>query len=319
MESCDGGSGVQPADLDRLPVEEVAIDDLRIADSPRIAGEDHDHIADLAGIYERLPPVLVHRLSMRVIDGMHRLRAARERGETHVRVRFVEGDEASVFVLAVRTNVSHGMPLSPDDKKAAAIRIMDLYPDWSDRRISSVCGVSAKTIAALRRRPTGARQQLDKRVGRDGKARPVDSAERQEKVKELLRDKPEAPLREIAQEADVSPETVRKLRTVIREEHMEEGRAVARIPRQSDRHDPGPGRGGLPTAFQKLKNDPAIRSNEVGRQLLQVLGTSAVLMRDPEKVTGNLPEYALPWIAEAARYSAGELQTLADMLVESNS
>ena len=298
---------MEPIDLSGIPVEAVAIDALRDADSPRVAGEDQDHIRDLIGIYEQLPPILVHRSTMRVIDGMHRLRAARERGEAHVKIRFVEGDEADVFVLAVRTNVVHGLPLSMDDKRKAVSRIIGLCPDWSDRRIASVCCVSAKVVATLRDCPADEQQQLDKRVGRDGKARPVNSAERREKVRELLRERPESSLREIAEKADVSPETVRSIRTAMR----------AGSPQ---REAPGTGqqRGDLDcsaaSCLHRLKNDPAVRSNEVGRQLLQFLGISTLLAHDPAKITENLPEYAMPWITEAVRDIASAWLSLAGAL-----
>lgn len=310
MVSHEGDQGILPASLDRIPVEEVAIDELRVADTPRIAGEDEVHVSDLAGIYERLPPLLVHRPTMRVIDGMHRLHAARMRGETRVKARFVEGDEASAFVLAVHANVSHGLPLSQDDKRAAAVRIMDLYPDWSDRRISSVCGVSAKTVAALRKRPTDARKQLDKRMGRDGKARPVDIEERRKRVRELLQERPRASLRGIAQEADVSPETVRSIRAAMEKDHSRGGVSGTRSPSgekyvstgkrlSSENRVPHSRWTGPPPSLQKLRDDPAVRSSETGRHLIQMLSLSAALTRDPSMIMNSFPEHVLPWIAEA--------------------
>jgi hypothetical protein len=57
---------------------------------------------------------------MRVIDGMYRLLAARMRGDSEIEARFFEGDDASSYVLAVKSNVEHGLPLSLADRKVAA-------------------------------------------------------------------------------------------------------------------------------------------------------------------------------------------------------
>jgi hypothetical protein len=89
------------------------------ADSPRLGGENRDHIRLLADATAPLPPILVHRSTMRVIDGMHRLRAAMLRGATEIAVEFFDGTEAEAFARAVRENVAHGLPLSRSDREAA--------------------------------------------------------------------------------------------------------------------------------------------------------------------------------------------------------
>ncbi len=76
------------AEISEVPVELVAVNSLLPADSPRLAGEDTDHIHTLAESVGDLPPIIVHRSTMRVIDGMHRLRAASMRGSVYISVRF---------------------------------------------------------------------------------------------------------------------------------------------------------------------------------------------------------------------------------------
>src|SRR5436190_22914423 len=97
----------------------IPIGSLLPADSPRLEGERIDHVRALADATVDLPPILVHRPSMRVIDGMHRLRAAQLRGEETVEVQFFDGGEDLVFVAAVQANISHGLPLSLADRQAA--------------------------------------------------------------------------------------------------------------------------------------------------------------------------------------------------------
>ena len=84
---------------------------LRPSDSPRLAGQDTDHVRVLSQA-DSLPPIIVQRGTMRVIDGMHRLRAAQLRGEKQIAVRFFEGSDDLAFVLAVHANTAHGLPLT---------------------------------------------------------------------------------------------------------------------------------------------------------------------------------------------------------------
>jgi ParB-like chromosome segregation protein Spo0J len=199
-------------DVEQLPMARVPIAALIAADSPRRSGESLEHIRRLAESEEGLPPILVHRSTMRIVDGMHRFRAAQLRGQQEIEVRFFDGDEASAFVLAVQANIMHGLPLSLADRKAAAARVMTLYPHWSDRMVALATGLAAKTVAALRKRPDEDTQQLDVRVGRDGRARPINGAQRRQIAASLMAQNPEASLREIARQAGISPETVRDVR-----------------------------------------------------------------------------------------------------------
>jgi len=64
-----------PFDVDG-PVTTVPVSALRASQSPRQAGENLEHIRALADTTDELPPIIVRRADMRVVDGMHRLRAA---------------------------------------------------------------------------------------------------------------------------------------------------------------------------------------------------------------------------------------------------
>ena len=110
------------------------------ADSPRIGGQDLEHVRTLAEQSGPLPPILVHRSTMRVIDGMHRLRASMLREEGDIAVRFFDGTPEEAFVLAVQANARHGLPLSQVDRAAAASRILVSHPDWSDSAIAAIAG-----------------------------------------------------------------------------------------------------------------------------------------------------------------------------------
>jgi hypothetical protein len=254
---------------------------------------------------------------MQVIDGFHRLQAAKLRGADEIDVRYFDGDEASSFVLAVRINIMHGLPLTLADRKAAAARITGMFPQWSDRMIASVTGLSAKTVATVRDSlnavhdsPNAENQQLDGRVGRDGRVRPVNQAERREITAGLLRNNPRASLREIARKAGVSPETVRQVRARLPRHPgpATPGKRLAGDDAGSAR-EAGPARqrtsGGRvldeASSLQWLRADPAFRSTESGRLLLRLLATDQATQEHARELIESVPAHCLGTLAELAK------------------
>src|ERR1700761_4053233 len=132
------------------PVEVVPLSTIRSSFTPRKTRVNEHHAGVLAQSPLPLPPIVVHRGSMRVIDGVHRLRATQLRGQDRIAARFFDGDDAEAFALAVHLNVTHGLPLTLSERKAAAQRIVKSYPHWSDRSIGLIAGVSNKTVGKLR-------------------------------------------------------------------------------------------------------------------------------------------------------------------------
>jgi len=149
---------------------------LREGLSPRRERTDAAHVRRLAQLAADLPPLVVHRDTMRVVDGAHRLAAAHKRGQRRVPVVYFDGTDDEAFVVAVHLNAVHGKALSARDRTAAAQRILGTNPNWSDRWIASLCGVAPRTVAALRKCSTDHDQPLSTRVGRDG--RPAHRADR---------------------------------------------------------------------------------------------------------------------------------------------
>lgn len=196
--------------FEKLPARDVPVNALSPGVSLRQGGTDAAHIQlliDAAGSAE-LPPILVQMDGYRVIDGLHRLEAARLRGDGTIKARFVDCSNSEALVIAMKANGSHGLPLSKADRVSGAQRVLGSHPDWSDRAIAGITGLSAKTIASLRDR-TADRTPLDgKRVGRDGRRRPVDPGEGRRRAAEYIAAHPDAPLRQVAKETDVSLGTV---------------------------------------------------------------------------------------------------------------
>ena len=206
--------------IERMPVAR-----LRDARWIRQHGLDASHVAALTELDGEWAPILVWGPDDVVIDGAHRVAAARRLGLASIAVTRFHGSVEDAFVEAVRVNSSHGLPLTMRDRSLAAARIVADHPEWSDRRIAAVCAVAAKTIARIRTEQVdqAALPRLDSRVGRDGKLRPTDAAAVRARIIEALEANPDGSLRAVAAVAGASPETVRSVRRGLTEPRITTG------------------------------------------------------------------------------------------------
>lgn len=285
----------------------VAIDEIGSSDSPRRGGENLAHVRALAEAVTPLPPIVVHRPTMRVVDGMHRLLAARARGDETIDVRFFDGSTEEAFVLAVRLNARHGLPLSRTDRVAAVIRIASTHPQWSDRAVAAVTGLSDKTVASIRRSSAEV-PPLNTRIGRDGRVRPRNSAEGRLRASSLLAAKPGASLREIAEEAGIAAATVRDVR-----ERIERGQdpvpprqraAEQRVTAVPSVVPPVTVERNLTLIVQGLRNDPALRFTEAGRVVLRLLDAHSIAMDDWNRFVEMIPVHCTANVMHAAQECA---------------
>lgn len=304
---------------DAAPVENVPLASIRNSFTPRKTKVNEHHAGVLAQSPLPLPPIVIHRASMRVIDGVHRLRATELRGQNTIPARFFDGNGAQAFALAVHLNVTHGLPLTLSERKAAAQRIVATYPHWSDRSIGLIAGVSNKTVGKLRECATGEVSQLGPRLGRDGKTRPGSPAVGRRRAAEFLSMNPRASLREIARGAGVSVTTARDVRRRIDKgesplpdnlaypsgqrsgrpggaTNAKAGEALrglreiagAQVPPAIRGHD----------LLQRLRNDPSVRSSERGRKLLRLLSSVVVAISACNEFAEAVPLHCSGTIAK---------------------
>jgi ParB-like chromosome segregation protein Spo0J len=299
----------------------MPVDSLPESFSPRINGENGERIQLLAGLDSPLPPILVHRETMRVIDGMHRLKAARLRGDDSIDVEFFEGGEVEAFTLAVWLNITHGLPLSQADRTAAAQRILGARPYWSDRRIAAGVGLAASTVAAIRRRSTGRNEQLNARVGRDGRVRPLQATEGRLRAGELIAANPGASLRAIAQQAGIATATAKDVRDRIRQgqDPLPSKRQPTKPSSPASeslplRTAPRPSSTAIDRLLPNLRKDPSLRT-EAGRTLLHLLSIHSI--GDDTKwlrLARSVPAHRTDALAKAARRCAAHWLRFADEL-----
>ncbi|WP_409464574.1 streptomycin biosynthesis protein [Amycolatopsis sp. GA6-003] len=283
--------------------ELVPVQALRPGDSLRVAGVDDEHAGVLAKLDVRLPPIIVHRPTMRVIDGAHRLRAAELGSRQLIEARFFDGDARDAFVLAVEANTANGLPLSLTDRKAAAGRIILSHPTRSDRWIAQVTGLAATTVGAIRRCSSVEDARSNARVGRDGRLRPLDSSAGRRLAGELMRADPARSLRDIARAAGIAPSTVLDVRN-----RLELGQSLVPVqrtggPRPGRRPEPGPEPDPAAT-MQTLRRDPSLRFSEAGRALLRWLDAHVLASQATMPPTDGIPRHCLGTVADLARQNA---------------
>ncbi|MFC3514272.1 ParB/RepB/Spo0J family partition protein [Amycolatopsis halotolerans] len=256
----------------------MRIDVLVVEDSPRLEGVDMDHVHALAEVHGHLPPILVHRGTMKVIDGMHRLMAAELRGCSTVEVRFFDGSEDEAFVKAVQANVAHGLPLTLADRTAAAARIVKAHAEWSDRRIAGLVGLSPKTVGAVRMRSTEEIPQPTVRIGRDGKARRL-------------------PAQRTGSKLSVAPGGEPN------ERGGTGGKAGGRSEGRERRSRTSAVRNAVTSmeTLQSLRQDPAFRQTDTGRFLLRLLDLHLNQVCEWNRLIAHVPPHRANSVANLAR------------------
>lgn len=305
--------------IEQLPVVNIPLGSLVAAFYLRQAGTDAAHVrllADAASSVD-LPPILVQKNSSRIIDGMHRFRAAKLRGEHSIRARIVDCTDADALVLAVRSNTLHGLPLSKADRVSGAKRILAANPDLSDRCIAGMAGLSPRTIASLRNSATAGRLSPAKRLGRDGKRRPVASEEGRQRAAVYIRSHPEASLRQVARASDISLGTAHSVREKLRTGSApktagpgdrEARPAVTALDGAVDRLGPAATTTrqqalefSWPTISAKLANDPALRYTPGGRAFLRWMSTHSMQADEWREFVDTIPQR---WAEDVARVAA---------------
>ncbi|MBQ1050209.1 ParB-like nuclease domain-containing protein [Micromonospora sp. C51] len=326
MPQADGGA------MDEFPAGRgpwvVQLARLSLGRSPRLGGTDEEHVARLAEVDGELPPIIVDRRTMQVVDGAHRFMAAALNGRASISVEFFDGTAEDAFLRAVEANVTHGLPLSRAERRAAAARIIASHAEMSDRAIAKVVGMAAKIVAEIRHAAQDVSSLPAARVGRDGRSRPSSTVEGRLKAAKLLEDHPQSSLREVAKSSGISPSTVGDVRRrlargedPVRQAHAsDESRRPdpprslrpvatpdARVSPARRRLESRPLRASLPTVADpasvvtKLAHDPSLRYNQAGRQLLRLLQANASSLRESASLASAVPSYSVPIMVQLAR------------------
>ncbi|WP_241474257.1 transcriptional regulator [Mycolicibacterium neoaurum] len=269
-----------------------------------------------------LPPILIQRGSLRLIDGLHRLHAAKLRGESQIAVQYFEGDDGDALILSIALNSRHGLPLTLRDRKAAAKRVLVQHPDWSDRALAALVGLSNKTVSKIRLELGSQLPSTDRRIGRDGIAQPVRRSEGRARAEEILQKNPDASASEIAKKAGVSLTTAKSIRGIARNSagasqsisptakpadgEVGEGNSTAVGRRRTGQY--------YRRVLQRLGSDPSIRFSQYGRILFRLLEPVGREERHWDELASNIPNHCRELVAEMATFQAANWARFAAVL-----
>lgn len=285
------------SDVDGTQVVTVPAAGLRFGRAFREKAISEARVAELMRAPERWSAILV-ATDMTVIDGRHRVTAARRLGIEQVTVEIFEGDAQDAFLEFVQRNLTSGEGLNRRERSKAARRILCAHPEWADRRIGDLCGVSPKAVGQMRQSlmRTFAPGQIDwsdVRIGRDGRSRPIDPANRRARIIEALAANPDISLRSIARLVGVSPETVRRVRLGLSEPTWSPPIQIADVP-------PAP----LARRRVHWQPDAAIRANPDSLATADFMVRTDVDDLDLERHANGVPQAIADDVIQHARRCA---------------
>jgi ParB-like chromosome segregation protein Spo0J len=263
---------------------------------------------------------------MQVIDGVHRVLAGILKGQETIDAILVDVSREDAFLLAVELNTQHGLPLSQADRRAATARLIASHPHMSDRAIARAAGVGAKSVAAIRR-SSASQTQLNARVGRDGRIRPVDRAAGRQRAAEVIARNPEASLREVARLAGISPATAHDVRKWLRAGGNVGGENVGgetapsavtapEPPAEPSRSRARKSREKPASLLEPLLHDPSVRDAELGRRLLRLLQFNVIGGHKWLELAGAVPPHCSALVIALAQHNADIWREFAQALDE---
>jgi len=154
---------------------------------PLMEGEEFDAlVASIKANGQREPIITYEGM---ILDGRNRYRACLAAG---VVPRFIDGDGIDDPVAYIFDANFHLRQLTPEGKRKALVKLVAAHPEKSDRELAKQAGVDHHQIARARKRAeaTGTTVPVEKRVGKDGKARrqPTKKAKPADPVADIILD-----------------------------------------------------------------------------------------------------------------------------------
>jgi hypothetical protein len=180
--------------------------------------------------------------------------------------------------------------------------MLAVHPEWADRWIGTLCGVSPRTVGRVRSELGVTSDEV--RIGRDGRARPIDPAAQRARIRAALAACPDASLRDIARAVGASPETVRAVRAAMAE-HPYERPAIGAPVNLAEwcaarERDP------------RWQPDHALTSRDDGIATARFLERTDVRESDIDRHAGAIPLNRVYEVSDEARRRAEFWQQLAE-------
>lgn len=116
-----------------------------------------EHVEALV-LAETFSPIVVGSFSttsgdarLLVVDGHHRLEAAKRLQHETIEVRVFTGTVSEAVDYAYQSNLRNGLSLTLPEKKSYALKLLSDEPGLSDREIGRRASLDNKTVGSLRR------------------------------------------------------------------------------------------------------------------------------------------------------------------------
>lgn len=139
--------------------EDINLDDITVDSEvqQRVITINPDtvlHYAELIEDGHEFPPLTIFRDPEGknwLADGWHRLKAFTKAGKKTAPCVIVEGTrEDARFFAATDANRDHPLQMTRADKWKAVETVIDMRPDWSERKIASAVGVSPPFVGKVK-------------------------------------------------------------------------------------------------------------------------------------------------------------------------
>lgn len=133
----------------KLPIDKIVIPQGLL---PRIFGVKEEKVEEYAEAMEsgaEFPPIKVWQKpdgTYQVIDGVHRISAYRKLGKKYIEAEIIQDieDEVEFMERAAGENLSHGLPLSKEDKMELARRLY--FKGRKPEKIANLLKIKVRTI-----------------------------------------------------------------------------------------------------------------------------------------------------------------------------
>lgn len=131
-----------------LPLGEILIDR---SVSVRRGDLDHKTIESYQENLEVLPPVDVFKVDdgYLLAAGFHRVEAHRRAGAEKIRANVHKGDREAALEFAAKADVTHGRPLTREEKAESVRRLVKLHPEWGKEELVKALSLSGAFIRAV--------------------------------------------------------------------------------------------------------------------------------------------------------------------------
>ena len=138
---------------------DLKLDEFRLSPKlqARVGGTNAGHVLDLAQVLlngGKLPRIQVRQVDgvNYIVDGYHTYEAHIKANKKTAPANIIKGTWAEAVEDACGANVHANAPLKRThaDKQRAIKMILEVYPQWTDKRIADLVKVDRKTVAATR-------------------------------------------------------------------------------------------------------------------------------------------------------------------------